>query len=219
MPASTLVAGTYSSVLTGLTSSNIASSSLSGTYTGGYAWQLVNASGSTSIWDLVVSPTNSISANVTTGLSNVGVTSAPILAGGTLTLNNANSSSTAFSVTSTSTIQSPTTGTATLSGVFSGAGSLNFTGTGTTVLSGVNTYTGGTTVSSGTLQGNTTSIQGAITNNGKVVFDQPSTGTFSGTIAGSGSVVVQNSGAVVLTGSNTYTGGTTVSSGTLQGNT
>ena len=215
VPASTLVAGTYSSVLTGLTSSNIASSSLSGTYTGGYAWQLVNASGSTSIWDLVVSPTNSISANVTTGLSNVGVTSAPILAGGTLTLNNANSSSTAFSVTSTSTIQSPTTGTATLSGVFSGAGSLNFTGTGTTVLSGVNTYTGGTTVSSGTLQGNTTSIQGAITNNGKVVFDQPSTGTFSGTIAGSGSVVVQNSGAVVLTGANTYSGGTTVSGGTL----
>jgi outer membrane autotransporter protein len=47
------------------------------------------------------------------------------------------------------------------------------------------------------------------------VFDQPSTGTFSGTIAGSGSVVVQNSGAVVLTGANTYSGGTTVSGGTL----
>jgi autotransporter-associated beta strand protein len=58
-------------------------------------------------------------------------------------------------------------------------------------------------------------LQGSISNNGKVVFDQPSTGTFSGTITGSGSVVVQNSGTVVLTGANTYTGGTTVSGGTL----
>jgi len=116
-------------------------------------------------------------------------------------------------------IQSPSSGSATLSGALTGSGGLTFTGTGTTILTGTNTYSGGTTVSSGTLQGNTTSLQGSITNNGQVVFDQPSSGTFSGTIAGSGSVVVQNSGTVVLTGSNTYTGGTTVSSGTLQGNT
>jgi len=83
------------------------------------------------------------------------------------------------------------------------------------VLTGINTYTGGTTVASGTLQGNTTSLQGLITNNGTLVFDQPSTGTFSGTIAGSGAVVVQNSGTVVLSGANTYSGGTSVTGGTL----
>ena len=103
----------------------------------------------------------------------------------------------------------------TFSGAMSGAGSLLFSGTGTVILTGANTYSGGTTVSSGTLQGNTTSLQGSITNNGKVVFDQSSTGTFSGTIAGSGSVVVQNAGTLVLTGTNTYSGGTTVSGGTL----
>jgi autotransporter-associated beta strand protein len=92
---------------------------------------------------------------------------------------------------------------------------LTFTGTGTTILTGANTYSGGTTVSSGTLQGNTSRLQGSITNNGRLVFDQPGSGTFSGTIAGSGSVVLQNSGTVVLSGTNTYSGGTTVSGGTL----
>ena len=51
--ASTVAAGTYSSVLTGVSASNI-NSSLSGTYPGGYAWQLVNASGSTTIWNLMI---------------------------------------------------------------------------------------------------------------------------------------------------------------------
>jgi autotransporter-associated beta strand protein len=153
-------------------------------------------------------------------VSSLGSTYNPVLSGGTLVLTNGSSTSTPISITSSGgVIQSPSSGSATLSGALTGSGGITFTGSGTTVLTGTNTYTGGTTVSSGTLQGNTTSIQGAITNNGKVVFDQPSTGTFSGTIAGSGAVVVQNAGTVVLTGSNTYTGGTTVNSGTLQGNT
>jgi hypothetical protein len=52
--ASTVAAGTYSSVLTGVSASNIVTSSLSGTYPGGYAWQLVNETGSTTIWNLLV---------------------------------------------------------------------------------------------------------------------------------------------------------------------
>jgi autotransporter-associated beta strand protein len=80
---------------------------------------------------------------------------------------------------------------------------------------GTNTYSGGTTISSGNLQGNTSSLQGSITNNGRLVFDQPGSGAFSGTIAGSGAVVLQNTGTVVLSGTNTYSGGTTVSGGTL----
>jgi autotransporter-associated beta strand protein len=161
-----------------------------------------------------------MTSGTSVGLSSINVTYYPVFEGGTLALNSGDNSSLAFSVLSAGgVIQSPTSGSATLAGALTGSGGLTFTGTGTTVLTGTNTYSGGTTVSSGTLQGNTTSLQGSIINNGKVVFDQPSTGTFSGTIAGSGSVVVQNSGAVVLTGANTYTGGTTVSSGTLQGNT
>ena len=38
------------------------------------------------------------------------------------------------------------------------------------ILTGTNTYSGGTLVSAGTLQGNTLSLQGAITNNAAVVF-------------------------------------------------
>jgi hypothetical protein len=77
---STLVAGTYRSVLTGLTSNNIASSSLNGTYPGGFFWQLVNASGTT--WDLVVTAaqstlvaaasSSSINVNGTSTLSTTG---------------------------------------------------------------------------------------------------------------------------------------------------
>jgi outer membrane autotransporter protein len=112
-------------------------------------------------------------------------------------------------------IQNPSAGTAILSGALTGSGGLTFSGIGTTVLTGTNTYQGGTTVASGTIQGSTSSLQGSITNNGKLVFDQTGAGTFSGTIAGSGTVVLQNSGTVVLSGNNSYTGGTTVSGGTL----
>jgi uncharacterized protein with beta-barrel porin domain len=51
--ASTLAAGTYNSVLTGLIATNF-SGSLNGTYPGGYAWQLVNETGSSTIWNLMI---------------------------------------------------------------------------------------------------------------------------------------------------------------------
>jgi autotransporter-associated beta strand protein len=107
----------------------------------------------------------------------------------------------------------------TLSGAISGAGALTKTGSGTLTLTGANSYSGGTTISGGTLQGNTTSLQGNIANNAALVFDQSSSGTFAGNISGTGSVTKQNTGTLVLTGTNTYSGGTTVSAGTLQGST
>ena len=86
------------------------------------------------------------------GLSSIGLTANPVLAGGTLTLNKGDSSSVSIAITSAGgTIQQPTSGSATLSGVFSGAGGLTFIGTGSTIMSGANTYSGGTTVSGGTL--------------------------------------------------------------------
>lgn len=104
----------------------------------------------------------------------------------------------------------------TYAGVISGTGSLTKTGTGTLTLTGVNTYAGGTTVSDGTLKGNTTSLQGTIVNNATVVFDETGTGTYSGTMSGSGALVKSGTGTLILSGTNTYTGGTLISSGTLQ---
>ena len=40
--------------------------------------------------------------------------------------------------------------------------------------------------------------------------------TFSGVISGTGALVQAGSGTLILTGNNTYTGGTTISTGTLQ---
>ena len=94
-------------------------------------------------------------------------------------------------------------------------------GSNTVTLTGANTYTGGTTISSGTLQigagGMSGSIVGNITNNGAFVFDRSDFFTFSGVISGTGSVsTLQAGGEVNLTGQNTYSGPTTVN-GTLAG--
>lgn len=92
--------------------------------------------------------------------------------------------------------------------VKSGAGVLEFTG--------ANTYFGGTTVSAGTLQGNTSSLVGLITNNSAIVFDQTTNGNFTGIISGSGTVTKQNSGTVSIGLAQSYSGTTTVSAGTLR---
>jgi fibronectin-binding autotransporter adhesin len=104
-------------------------------------------------------------------------------------------------------------------GVISGAGVVHQTGGGSTVLTGANTYTGGTTISAGTLQlgsgGATGSIVGNVVNGGALAFNRSNTYTFGGLISGSGTLNQLGSGTTVLTGNNTYTGATTVQSGTL----
>jgi fibronectin-binding autotransporter adhesin len=105
----------------------------------------------------------------------------------------------------------------TLSGVISGSGSLVKTGSGALVLTGANTYGGGTFVNAGTLQGDTTSLQGDIVDNAKVVFDQAVAGTYAGILSGSGSLFKQNTGLLVLDGNSSgFSGTTTVSAGALE---
>ena len=88
---------------------------------------------------------------------------------------------------------------------------------GTLILTGDNSsYTGTTAVSSGaTLQGSTSAIPNAVTNNGLVSFNEPSTGTYSGVISGSGNVEKIGVGTTTFTNANTYTGTTSVNAGTL----
>lgn len=86
-------------------------------------------------------------------------------------------------------------------------------GAGTTILTGANAYSGGTTVNSGVLQGSTAGLQGNILNNAGVVFDQAGDGTYAGTLSGAGAVTVRGTGAVTFTGTNTYSGATTVNGG------
>ncbi|HEY9133204.1 MAG TPA: autotransporter-associated beta strand repeat-containing protein, partial [Dyella sp.] len=105
----------------------------------------------------------------------------------------------------------------TLSGAIGGNGGLTKLGAGTLVLNGANTYSGGTTISAGTLQGNGASLQGNIADNAALVFDQNVDGTFTGAISGSGSVTKQGAGTLILNGANSYSGGTAISAGTLQG--
>ncbi|MDZ4359398.1 MAG: autotransporter-associated beta strand repeat-containing protein, partial [Variovorax sp.] len=104
---------------------------------------------------------------------------------------------------------------ATIASVLTGAGGLTKDDLGTLILKGANTYTGGTLVSAGTLQGDTTSLRGAIVNNAQVAFDQVASGSFAGTMSGTGRLRKIGSGELALAAANTYKGGTQVDGGSL----
>ncbi|MFO8013058.1 MAG: autotransporter-associated beta strand repeat-containing protein, partial [Phycisphaerae bacterium] len=103
----------------------------------------------------------------------------------------------------------------TYAGVLSGTGTVTKSGAGTVTFSGANTYAGGTTVSGGTLQGTTTSLQGDVANDAAVVFDQAADGTYAGVLSGTGSVTKSGAGTVTFSGANTYSGGLNLNGGTL----
>ncbi len=102
-------------------------------------------------------------------------------------------------------------------------------GSGTQTLTGANTYTNSTTITSGTLQlgngGNSGSIAGSpVTDNGVLAIDRSDTvnlsalileGTNGTTLTGAGELLLDGPGTLILNSTNTYTGGTAVDAGTL----
>ena len=195
--SSAIVGQTLTGVLQGF-GSNLSTYISSGlTSSNGYTYSFTQQ-GSTGTWDLLITACSictsggsgggsggttisNVTAGTSVGLSSLGVTANPVLAGGTLVLTRGDSSSVSIAITSAGgTIQQPTSGSATLSGVFSGAGGLTFIGTGSTTMSGANTYAGGTTVSGGTLVVAGTSPTGA----GDVFVASAGTLMGTGTIAG-----------------------------------
>lgn len=108
-----------------------------------------------------------------------------------------------------------------ISNAISGTGSLWQIGSGTTILAGNNTYSGGTSITNGILQvgdGGTSGSLGSgnVTNDSELAFDRSDSTIVSNQISGTGSVSQIGSGTTILTGANTYSGYTTISNGTLQ---
>ncbi|EKE2598304.1 fibronectin-binding autotransporter adhesin ShdA [Salmonella enterica] len=101
-----------------------------------------------------------------------------------------------------------------LENTLSGSGSLVKTGTGELTLSGDNSYSGGTTITGGTLTADHADSLGSgdIDNSGVLKVGE---GELKNTLSGSGSLVKTGTGELTLSGDNTYSGGTTISDGTL----
>ncbi|EBX1679881.1 fibronectin-binding autotransporter adhesin ShdA, partial [Salmonella enterica subsp. enterica serovar Bareilly] len=95
-----------------------------------------------------------------------------------------------------------------------GSGSLVKTGTGELTLNGDNDYSGGTTIDDGVLiADNADSLgTGAVANNGVL---QVGEGELKNTLSGTGSLVKIGTGELTLNGDNDYSGGTTITGGTL----
>jgi outer membrane autotransporter protein len=111
----------------------------------------------------------------------------------------------------------------TIAQAIGGAGGLTISDSsgagGVLVLTGANSYTGGTTIAGGAVQlgagGASGSIVGNVIDNGALVFDRSDVVTFPGIISGTGALAQIGSGAVILNAANPFSGPTTVVAGAL----
>ncbi|ESJ66510.1 AIDA autotransporter-like protein ShdA [Salmonella enterica subsp. enterica serovar Norwich str. CFSAN001077] len=102
----------------------------------------------------------------------------------------------------------------TLDNNVTGEGQIVKSGSDELIVTGDNNYSGGTTISDGTLIADHADSlgTGAVANSGVL---QVGEGELENTLSGSGSLVKTGTGVLTLSGDNTYSGGTTISDGTL----
>lgn len=187
--------------------------------------------GGSSAWLLSGASTYTGTTTVGNGLTRLGNISA--LGAGSLTVNSAldlagfsptngtfNGSGIVSNSSTTTAILTVGNGNGTFSGTIMDGGSgkavaLALKGGGTLTLTGTNTYSGSTTIKSGTLQlgnggTNGSIVDAPITNNGTLIFNHSDNVTFNSVISGGtvGSVSIYNNGSGVLTlnGVNTFLG-------------
>ncbi|EEJ2444692.1 autotransporter-associated beta strand repeat-containing protein [Salmonella enterica subsp. enterica serovar 13,23:y:e,n,z15] len=137
------------------------------------------------------------------------------ISGGTLVASNVEALGSG-DVTDNATLELNTGGT--FDNVISGSGQVVKSGDETLTLSGANSYTGGTLISSGTLVANDVNALGTGDVTDNAVLELNTGGDFDNAISGSGQVVKSGDKTLTLSGANSYTGGTTISGGTLVAN-
>ncbi|ECS5738316.1 fibronectin-binding autotransporter adhesin ShdA [Salmonella enterica subsp. enterica serovar Lika] len=102
----------------------------------------------------------------------------------------------------------------TLDNNVTGEGQIVKSGSDELIVTGDNSYSGGTTISDGTLIADHADSlgTGAVANSGVLQIGE---GELENTLSGSGSLVKTGTGELTLSGDNSYSGGTTISDGTL----
>ncbi|EBQ3444768.1 fibronectin-binding autotransporter adhesin ShdA [Salmonella enterica subsp. enterica serovar Javiana] len=102
----------------------------------------------------------------------------------------------------------------TLDNNVTGGGQIVKTGNDELIVTGDNTYSGGTTITGGTLTADYADSlgTGVIANSGVLQVDE---GELENTLSGSGSLVKTGTGELTLSGDNSYSGDTTITGGTL----
>ena len=109
-----------------------------------------------------------------------------------------------------------------VSDIISGSGAVIQIGSGTTSLTGVNSYTSTTQIAAGTLRVGNGGSAGTLGSGGvsiasgaTLAFNRSDAITVSNAIGGAGAVVKQSANTLTLTGSSSYSGGTRLTAGTL----
>ncbi len=150
---------------------------------------------------------------------NLGATSGAVtFNGGTLQLSADVTTARAMTINDAGGLIDTQGNTGTLGGILSGTGELTKDGTGTLVLTNAgNSYSGNTFIKEGTLRLSGAGwITGDVTNDGTLEFSSSAYQEFTGVISGTGSVVQSGTGTTItLSGQNAYSGGTSITAGTL----
>ncbi|EMZ8053973.1 fibronectin-binding autotransporter adhesin ShdA [Salmonella enterica] len=104
----------------------------------------------------------------------------------------------------------------TLDNNVTGGGQIVKSGSDELIVTGANDYSGGTTISDGTLSAKDAASLGSgdvdIAENAKLALSQ---GTLDNNVTGEGQIVKSGSDELIMTGANDYSGGTTITGGTL----